>query len=129
MKAHFILYVLDQARSTAFYTEVLAMQPSLNVTGMTEFELAADVVLGLMPRAGAVRLLGEEIVKDPSGVTGAEVYLVVSDPAAYHSRSLSAGSLELSPLADRDWGHTAAYSLDPDGHVLAFATATNNKKL
>lgn len=21
----------------------------------------------------------------------------------------------------RDWGHEAAYSLDPDGHVLAFA--------
>ncbi len=129
MKAHFILYVLDQARSTAFYTEVLALQPSLNVTGMTEFELGPDVVLGLMPRAGAACLLGEDIIKDPSGASGAEVYLVVTDPAAYHARSLKAGAIELSPLANRDWGHTSAYSLDPDGHVLAFAAETIDKKI
>ena len=30
---------------------------------------------------------------------------------------------ELDPLRARDWGHLAAYSLDPDGHVLAFAAA------
>ena len=52
-------------------------------------------------------------------------YLVVENPAAFYSRAIAAGARELSPLALRDWGHTAAYCLDPDGHVLAFATSTD----
>ena len=31
------------------------------------------------------------------------------------------GSDGAQPLAARNWGHHAAYALDPDGHVLAFA--------
>jgi uncharacterized glyoxalase superfamily protein PhnB len=50
-----------------------------------------------------------------------EVYLLVDDPDTFHHRALSSGALELSPLAERDWGDLAAYSLDPDGHVLVFA--------
>jgi hypothetical protein len=38
---------------------------------------------------------------------------------------LTAGAKELSAMAARDWGHAAAYSLDPDGHVLAFAKELN----
>lgn len=34
---------------------------------------------------------------------------------------IAAGATELSPLSMRDWGDLAAYSLDPDGHVVAFA--------
>jgi len=30
--------------------------------------------------------------------------------------------VELSPMAQRSWGDSAAYSLSPDGHVVAFAT-------
>ena len=51
----------------------------------------------------------------------AELYLLVDDPAAFHGRALAEGGRELSPLAPREWGHEAAYCLDPDGHVLAFA--------
>ena len=40
MKSHFILYVQDQTKSTAFYSEVLAMKPALHVPGMTEFALS-----------------------------------------------------------------------------------------
>ena len=32
------------------------------------------------------------------------------------------GAIELSPLTRRPWGDDAAYCLDPDGHVVAFAT-------
>ena len=123
MKAHFILYVSDQERSTAFYSEVLGEVPTLNVPGMTEFRLEDSIVLGLMPETGIVNLLGPAIV-DPAlarGVPRSEVYLVVENPAAFHARAIAAGARELSPLALRDWGHTAAYCLDPDGHVLAFA--------
>jgi hypothetical protein len=30
-------------------------------------------------------------------------------------------AVELSPLAERSWGDQAAYCLDPDSHVIAFA--------
>ena len=122
MKINFILYVGDQRRSREFYAAALAMEPRLDVPGMTEFELADGCVLGLMPEKGIKRLLPG--LPDPwagGGAPRAEVYLTVADPAAGHARALAAGARELSPLAARDWGDAAAYSLDPDGHVLAFA--------
>lgn len=123
IKTHFILYVKDQSRSTAFYAQVLDCQPSLNVPGMTEFTLAENTVLGLMPEAGIKRLLGEGL-PDPArgaGVPRSELYLLVHQPLAYHQRAIQAGAVELSDLKPRDWGHRVAYSLDLDGHVLAFA--------
>jgi uncharacterized glyoxalase superfamily protein PhnB len=90
---------------------------------MTEFSLNDGAVLGLMPQAGIKRLLGDKL-PDPAGAgrtPRAELYLLVDDPAGHHQRALQSGARELSPLLPRDWGHTAGYSLDPDGHVLAFA--------
>lgn len=123
MKTLFILYVRDQAASRAFYARVLDMEPSLDVPGMTEFALSETCLLGLMPEAGIKRLLGEPL-PDPAragGVPRAEVYLTVDDPVAFHARAIGNGAKELSPFAPRDWGEGVAYSLDPDGHVLAFA--------
>lgn len=122
-KSLFILYVEDQARSTAFYAQVLESAPSLHKPGMTEFQLSENTVLGLMPVTGVKRLLGSRL-PDPARATGVprgELYLVVHEPLAYHQRALDAGAVELSGLKKRDWGDLAAYSLDPDGHVLAFA--------
>ena len=125
LKSHTILYVDDQKKSTDFYTLVLDKQPRLDVTGMTEFELAHDAILGLMPKAGILRLLGDNLPASaqPTGLLRAELYLLVDEPAAYHRRALDCGAQNLSDLAQRDWGHWAAYCLDPDGHVLAFAVA------
>lgn len=123
MTAHFILYVADQARAAAFYRAALAREPRLDVPGMTEFDLGGGAVLGLMPEAGIRRLLGP-LLPDPAqahGAPRAELYLLVEDAGAAHARALAAGAKELSPLLPRDWGHRAAYSLDPEGHVLAFA--------
>ena len=123
IKSHFILYVEDQARSTAFYAQVLNCAPALHVPGMTEFALAENVILGLMPIAGIKRLLTDRL-PDPARaahIPRSEIYLLVSDPLAYHRRVLEAGAMELGGLEERNWGHRAAYSLDPDGHVLAFA--------
>lgn len=117
-----ILYVRDQAAATTFYRRVLG-EPSLDVPGMTEFPLGPGTVLGLMPEAGIRQLLGDAI-PDPAGGGGiprAELYLRVDDPGTHHARALQAGARELSPLTARDWGDEAAYSQDPDGHVLAFA--------
>ena len=121
-RAHFILYVRDQAASRDFYARVLAVAPTLDVPGMTEFELGGSV-LGLMPEHGIARLLGDAV--DPSRANGApraEVYLVVDDPEAYVARALAAGARTISELAPRDWGARVAYLFDPDGHVIAFAS-------
>lgn len=124
MRPHIILYVSDQVASTAFYTHVLDCAPVLDMPGMTEFALGDGCVLGLMPVAGIRRLLGDRL-PDPSlgdGIPRCELYLRVDDPLVYHNRALAAGAGELSPLQERDWGDRVAYSLDPDGHVLAFAS-------
>ncbi len=127
VESHFILYVADQIRSASFYASVLGLAPRLNVPGMTEFVLPDGGVLGLMPEAGIKALLGAAL-PDPSSAGGAprcELYLLVDEPACFHGRALASGARELSSLAPRTWGHTAAYSLDHDGHVLAFAAMTS----
>lgn len=123
MTAHFILYVNDQAASRQFYEALLGRAPRLHVPGMTEFDLADGAVLGLMPEAGIRRLLGDAL-PDPSAASGVprcELYLLVDDPGAMHRRALAAGARELSPVAERDWGHRAGYSIDRDGHVVGIA--------
>jgi catechol 2,3-dioxygenase-like lactoylglutathione lyase family enzyme len=120
--AHLVLYVRDQARSARFWRAVLGAAPRLDVPGMTEFALGPRAVLGLMSQDAIARLL--PALPPSSGGSEpprAEVYLMVDDPRACHARALGAGARELSPLARRSWGHVAAYSLDPDGHVVAFA--------
>jgi len=124
MTAHIILYVKDQKRSARFYGAVLNCEPTLDVPGMTEFQINVGCVLGLMPEAGIRRLLGKNL-PDPArayGVPRAEVYLRVSDARQYFIRALEMGAKELSGLEKRDWGDVAGYCLDPDGHVLAFAS-------
>jgi catechol 2,3-dioxygenase-like lactoylglutathione lyase family enzyme len=122
--AEFILYVADQAAAAAFWTKVLGRSSSLDVPGMTQFTLNPGAVLGLMPETGIRRLLGPAL-PDPAtarGIPRGELYLVVDDPAWHHARALEAGAAELSPLTDRAWGDRAAYCLDQDGHVIAFAS-------
>ena len=120
MPAHFIVYVQDQGSASAFWRVALGRAPRLDVPGMTEFALEDGAVLGLMPEAGIRRLVG--VAPGGEGVR-CELYLHVPDPAAAHARALAAGARELSPPTARDWGDLAAYSLAPDGVVLAFAAA------
>ena len=120
---YFLLYVNDQRRSADFYKKVLELRPILDVPGITEFRLKDDTVLAVMPVKSAAKLIGPEHFQQSPAPRSpkAEVYLVVDDPAGYHRRALDCGATELSPMQARNWGHHAAYSMDPDGHVLAFA--------
>lgn len=122
-RAHFILYVKEQARSRTFYEAALGVAPSLDVPGMTEFPLPGGAVLGLMPEAGIRRLLGAALagLSPVQGGPKAEIYLLVEEPEKAHARAVAAGGRPLSPFGPRDWGHAAGYCLDPDGHVVAFA--------
>ena len=122
MKSIFIFYVSDQDKSCDFYRNVLGVEPILDVPGMTEFQLNDGSVLGLMPETGIKKLLGEKL-PDPmtgNGIPRSELYLSVDNPEEFHQRSLASGAIELSPLTNREWGEAVAYSLDRDGHVLAF---------
>lgn len=113
-----ILYVADQARARAFYQQVLDAFPSLDVPGMTEFDLGA-CTLGLMPADDISAMLPG---LRPGTGQRAELYLRRPDAAELWARLVAAGGTVLSDFAPRSWGETVAYGLDPDGHVIAVAT-------
>ncbi len=115
-----ILYISDQARSGDFYSQVLGVEPSLDVPGMTEFDIWG-AKLGLMPASGIQSLLGDSRIDPASAISRCELYMLVDDPLAYAARAQSAGATELSALQLRDWGDEVAYYSDPDHHVRAFA--------
>lgn len=120
-RTHFILYVQDQEASRAFFEAVLGQSPTLHVPGMTEFTVSPTTVIGLMPERNIERLLNlAEGSAASSGLRG-ELYLMVLDPEECHRRALAAGARELSSLAERNWGDLAAYCVEPNGYVLAFA--------
>ncbi|MBH9552004.1 VOC family protein [Inhella gelatinilytica] len=127
---HCILFVADPAAARDFYAAVLARPPRLDVPGMCEFDLPGGAVLGLMPEAGIRRLLGDAL-PDSAAARGAcrsELYcLLDEDPAPWVERAVAAGARLLSPLSVRNWGHRAAYLLDPEGHLLALAQATTGR--
>jgi predicted enzyme related to lactoylglutathione lyase len=122
-KTHLILYVNDQEISTKFYSNVLNIEPRLNVPGMTEFEIGKDTILGLMPYSSAAKFLSTNFCNSQLGqvVPKAELYLIVENPNTFHKRAVEFGAEEISPLLERDWGHRAAYCMDFDGNILAFA--------
>lgn len=119
----FILYVKDQALSTGFYRALLARDPVLDVPGMTEFELSPGSKLGLMPEQGIARIISGPLPHPATaqGMPRCELYLLVDHLDTAMQQALGAGALEVSPAADRDWGHRVAYFADPDGHVIALA--------
>jgi predicted enzyme related to lactoylglutathione lyase len=66
--------------------------------------------------------VGAEPVPVPDGaVSPAYVYVRVDDAREAADRLRAAGGRELSPLAPRQWGETAAWFADPDGNVVAVA--------
>lgn len=123
----FILYVKDQEESKVFYENLFGYKPTLNVPGMTEFSLANNVVLGLMPEDGIVRILKNKIhnPKEANGIARSEIYLYVDAPDEYYSKAINAGGTGISKTELRNWGDHVAYCYDIDGHILAFAKKAN----
>lgn len=126
-QTNFIVYVKDQVKSTDFYSNLLNINPSLNVPGMTEFKLGDKCILGLMPEQGIKKLLTDSI-SDPestNGISRCELYLTVDNPELYLENAVKLEAKIISPLAERNWGDVAGYTIDPDGHVIAFAKSIN----
>lgn len=122
-KTHIILYVSDQKLSTSFYSHVLNREPILDVPGMTEFELSPDCILGLMPESGIAKIISPPMPHPASGsgIPRCELYLYVDNVEEACNTALKHGAQIISPKAPRNWGDTACYLSDPDGHVVAFA--------
>ncbi len=118
-----ILYVSDQQASTDFYTRLFRREPVLQVPGMTEFELAANCKLGLMPNHGIAKILGEQLPHPASGngIPRCELYLLVADVALEYENALQCGAKLILEITAMDWGDSVCYFADPDGHVIAFA--------
>lgn len=119
----FILYVSNQKRSTDFYTAILENTPVLDVPGMTEFLLADNCKLGLMPESGISKILADKIINPASGngIPRCELYLYTKDIDSYYQRLKFAGAKEISAIEARDWGDKVCYFSDPDGHIIAIA--------
>lgn len=118
-----ILYVANQERSKDFYAAVFKAAPSLHVPGMTEFDLAEGLKLGLMPENGIAKILSD---KTPHPATGngiprCELYILTDTIEEAYTRALAAGAKAVSGISNRDWGDRVGYVADPDGHILAFA--------
>ena len=123
MIAEFILYVSNQQVSRDFYKEILQLEPTLDVPGMTEFQLNEFTKLGLMPEAGIAKIILDK-ARNPaegSGIPRCELYLRVDDVNEYYNRAIKAGAKEVSPVTQRDWGDLVGYVIDTDGHIIAFA--------
>ena len=119
----FILYVQDQSASRRFYEAILGKQPTLDVPGMTEFELSAGVKLGLMPNDGIARILKDSLPHPQSGkgIPRCELYLGVTNVTSAFKQAVEAGAIAVDPPDLRNWGDLVAYVADPDGHVIALA--------
>ncbi|MCB9365524.1 MAG: lactoylglutathione lyase [Flavobacteriales bacterium] len=119
----FILYVADQEKSKNFYQQLLLIEPSLHVPGMTEFTLTDNCKLGLMPENGIVKILGNRTPhpNTGNGIPRCELYLKVKHATEYLNRGIKLGATEISPFIQRDWGDKVGYISDLDGHIIAFA--------
>lgn len=119
----FILYVANQERSKDFYEYVLQSLPVLHVPGMTEFMLADNCKLGLMPETGIAKILTDKTPHPASGngIPRCELYLYTKNIEVFYQRLKTSDASEISPVIDRDWGDRVCYFSDPDGHIIAIA--------
>ena len=120
---HVIVYVKDQTVSRDFYMSIFKIAPSLDVPGMTEFQLLPDLTIGLMPEKSIATLISppRPHPETGSGIPRCELYLRVDDVDAAYALAVAAGADEISAPTLRGWGERVGYLSDPDGHVLAFA--------
>ena len=120
-----ILAVDDLARAKRFYSEAFGWPRSVDDPVYAEFAIPGGMRLGVYERVGFGRNTGQTPARIPTGeLSPTELYFYVDDLPSAITRMKNAGARELSPLAVRDWGDTAAYFADADGNVLVLARQT-----
>ena len=118
-----ILYVKNQTLSTEFYQNLFRKTADLNVPGMTEFILAENCKLGLMPNDGIAKIIAYQLPHPDSGngVPRCELYFHVENIELEFDNAMQSGAKLISPIEDRNWGDQVCYFADLDGHIIAFA--------
>lgn len=123
-----ILYVNNQQESTDFYSQLFRKTPDLNVPGMSEFQLAENCKLGLMPNKGIAKILSNKTPEPDlgNGIPRCELYLYVENIELEFENAINIGAQLISPIEERNWGDKVCYFADPDGHIIAFAEKLMN---
>ena len=123
-----ILYVNDQQASVDFYTKLFRQNPDVDVPGMTEFKLAENCKLGLMPNKGIAKILAGNTPHPNrgNGIPRCELYFYVENIELEFDNAIKIGANLISPIEDRDWGDRVCYFSDIDGHIIAFAEKLSN---
>ncbi|OWY20694.1 lactoylglutathione lyase [Sphingobacteriales bacterium UPWRP_1] len=118
-----ILYVQNQEASRLFYSRLLRIEPTLHVPGMTEFTIAPNCKIGLMPNNSIAKILNGKTPhpQTGNGIPRCELYITVNNVWLEQENALTAGATLICPVKDYDWGDRACYFYDPDGHIIAFA--------
>jgi len=118
-----ILYVNDQQKSTQFYELLFRKSADLNVPGMTEFIINNHCKLGLMPNEGIAKIITPALPHPNlgNGIPRCELYFIVENLQEEYENVKKLNSTIISEIEPRNWGDTAFYFADLDGHVIAFA--------
>ena len=122
-KTYFIIYVEDLEKTKIFYELLFSIKPIIEEPGMCEFELLDGSTLGIMPNTSLEKLFGKNFEKQKrkKALPSTEFYFILENPLHYHNRALQLGASEIREFAKMDWGDKVAYSINHDGHILAFA--------
>jgi len=125
-KTLFIIYVENQEKSKMFYEFLFNKKPILDEPGMCEFELPDGSILGIMPNNSIEKLFGEKFKEKNINKTlpQTEFYFIVENAEELHARAVQLGATEIRAFEKMDWGDKVAYSINHDGHILAFAERT-----
>lgn len=128
-RVEFILYVNDQHASADFYSKLFRQLPCLHVPGMTEFKLADNCKLGLMPNQGIAKIISHKTPhpEKGNGIPRCELYFYVEDIEFEFDNAAKIGAKLIHPIEDRDWGDRVCYFSDIDGHIIAFAEKLNSR--
>jgi len=118
-----IIFVENQKKSRDFYKEVLDMEPFMDVPGITEFKLADNMLLGIMPSEGLKNMMDLKAIKhwEEGSTPKCQIYLPVDEPDEYYKRAIKAGGKGIMEGKPTPWGGYICYCMDLDGNLLAFA--------
>ncbi|MCF6270357.1 MAG: hypothetical protein L3J41_11640 [Melioribacteraceae bacterium] len=122
-KTYFIFYVDDFDKTKMFYELLFNIKPVVDEPGMCEYELPDGTTLGIMPSSSLAKLFGDKFVEQKyrKALPNVELYFLMENASEFHKRAVQLGATEIREFAEMDWGDKVAYSLNHDGHILAFA--------
>lgn len=102
---------------------------NLNVPGMTEFKLAENCKLGLMPNKGIAKILSDKIPHSDKGnvIPRCELYFQAENLELECENTAKIGTKLINEIKDQDWGDKVCYFVDIDGHIIAFPEKLNDK--